>query len=271
MQVRFVDFLTSSLNETNYYIRPMSSVFKYHSCRLIKYLLIGVISFCHTNLFAQQQFNGAFLMSFTNSVNSVEDFPLEWQIESKADGGKMMLEIKDEANKKGVKKRVMFNPLDSTWTMLMEIGTVRQGSKVHRAMMFRDSVLSEKVNITATKEYKTINNYSCRKYIRESKRYHSEIWVSSKFDFDICKIYYLLSHCGMMSDFMRKGDWFYWKNSRGMIMEITSKDKQKEESYSIQISQIELNKVNPQLFVTKGYKISEIPEGQNCGVAVEEK
>ena len=204
-------------------------------------------------------------MSFTSSNIMIQDFPLQWTIQPVSGGIRMAMEIEDTMRKKGVDKRVLFNPTDSTWIMLMAIGNVKQGTKIHRAMMYRDSTLNQKEIVKSTKVAKIISNLKCYKTIRETDTFITEYWITNEYTFNICKVYKLLSHCGMMSESIRKGDWFNWKNSKGMIIEITTKNKLSGDSYTVSLSQIKLNDINLQLFNLSGYKISEIPEGQNCG------
>ena len=75
----------------------------------------------------------------------------------------------------------------------------------------------------------------------------------------------------VVSEFMRKGDWFYWHNDKGMILEVISRNKESGENYSMTISDIKKDVVNEKAFDMIGFKISEIPEGQNCGVKMEDK
>ncbi len=146
-------------------------------------------------------------MSFT-SLEKDKDFPLLWYIEKKSTGGKMALEIQDEMILKGVSKRVLFDPVDSLWTMLIEFNDNRQGTRIHAASMFRDTAIAKIIKITRTKEKRNIEGYKCNKIILESNRYISELWVTEQIRFNLGYIYKLLSHCGMMSDMVRKGDWF---------------------------------------------------------------
>ncbi len=221
---------------------------------------------CHpVTLVSQSIFQGSFLMSFTSSNITIQDYPLQWTIQPVSGGIRMAMEIEDTMRKKGVDKRVLFNPTDSTWIMLMAIGNVKQGTKIHRAMMYRDSTLNQKEIVKSAKVSKIISNLKCYKTIRETDTFITEYWITNEYTFNICKVYKLLSHCGMMSESIRKGDWFNWKNPKGMIIEITTKNKLSGDSYTVSLSQIKLNDINLQLFNLSGYKISEIPEGQNCG------
>src|ERR1043165_7698571 len=90
-------------------------------------------------VFGQKPFQGSFLMSF-QSAESDKEFPLFWNIRNDSTGEKMALQVKDEMVKKGVVKRVVFIPVDSTWTMLISFNKVKQGTRVHGAAMFRDTM-----------------------------------------------------------------------------------------------------------------------------------
>ncbi len=238
------------------------------------YFRFFVIILCTCNpmtLVSQSIFQGSFLMSFTSSNVTIQDYPLQWTIQPISGGIRMAMEIEDNMRMKGVDKRVLFNPADSTWMMLMAIGNVKQGTKIHRAMMYRDSTLDQKEILKFTKISRIISNLKCYKTIRETDTYITEYWITMEYTFNVCKVYKLLSHCGMMSESIRKGDWFNWKNPKGMIVEITTKNKLSGDFYTVALSQIKFNAINLQLFNLAGYKISEIPEGQNCGPVVKEK
>ena len=83
-------------------------------------------------------------------------------------------------------------------------------------------------------------------------------------------MYKLLSHCGLMGEFVSKGDWFTYKKMDGMVLEVTSKNKSTNQTYTMNISNIQPGIVNESFFSTKGFRISDIPEGQSCGVSVKE-
>ena len=74
-----------------------------------------------------------------------------------------------------------------------------------------------------------------------------------------------------MSEFVRNGDWYKFNKINGMILEVTSKNKSTGESYTMSISEIKTGVINNTFFSINGFLISDIPEGQNCGVKVTEK
>ena len=229
-------------------------------------LLICEIEF----ISAQKSYYGCFVMSF-NDNEKVNDSPFLWNIEPTTTGGKMVLEIQDEMKIKGVSKRVLFNPSDSTWIMMIGYNQVKQGSRIHASSMFKDTMIKNDLSVIKTKEIQLIEGYRCKKINIESSKYSAEAWVWDKFTFDLCKMYRLLSHCGMMSDFVRKGDWYLSKKIDGMILRITSRNKLTGEEYTMNISQLKPKIYNDSLFSTEGYKIANIPEGLNCGIVKEEK
>ncbi len=233
---------------------------------LLMLLLMSAIRPLH----GQQTFNGSFLMTFTLSEPITDNPPMLWNIESAANGGRMAMELQDDMIKKGVSKRVLFNPKDSTWTMLMSFNNVKQGARIHRADMFREKKGSAKFSVTTAQTKRIIEGYHCVKVITESKNYRAEIWITKELKFDVCRIYKLLNHCSMINDIVRKGDWFN-SNLYGMILEVTSTNKSTGQSYSMSISSLKLNEITSSLFTTKDFRISDIPEGQNCGIALDEK
>ena len=207
-------------------------------------------------------------MSFTSSPERPKKQPaLLWNI----DVVKMALEIQDEMKQKGVSKRVIFSPADSTWTMGMEFGNVKQATRIHAASMYRDSSEEKKINIKTTRAKCNLEGFQCHEVIVESEDYKATIWVAESLDFNLCKIYKMLDHCGMMRDFVGTGDWFLWPNKKGMILEVNSTKKSTGESYVMSITQLKEDIVDNSLFNLAGYKISDIPEGQHCGPIVEGK
>ena len=75
----------------------------------------------------------------------------------------------------------------------------------------------------------------------------------------------------MVNDNLRKGDWYLWHAVKGMILEVNSKNKDTGELYNMKISNIVPGFFDEKYFDINGFKISEIPEGQNCGVPMEGK
>lgn len=220
---------------------------------------------------AQQVFSGSFLMSVKSPSMNSDDPPMLWNIERASSGEKMAMELQDEMRKKGVSKRVVFNPGDSTWTMLMSFNNVKQGSRIHRSEMYRQLPEEKKIKTTLTKEKRKIEGYDCKRLVVESKNYKADLWFTEELKFNVCRIYKLLSHCAMMNDVFRRGDWFYSQIAKGMIVEVTSLKKSTGEYYTLNITEIKPGVIDPLLFTTKDFRISDIPEGQNCALPAEEK
>ncbi len=189
---------------------------------------------------------------------------------SKNEGSKLAMFIQDNQVKKGVIKRLIFNPADSTWLMLMAINKIKQGTLVHKASMFRDSLFTNNLRLIKTKNKKTIEGYNCIKYIINDDKYSTELWVAKSLNYNVSKMYSLLRHCGMISDFSKTGNWYKKNEIEGMILEVNSVDKHTNTSYSIKISEIKQGVVLNDYFDTSNFKISEIPEGQNCGVVIDD-
>jgi hypothetical protein len=211
-----------------------------------------------------QRFSGSFLMSFTSS--SVKQQPnMLWNVEAEPEG-RTAMQIQDEMLEKGVSKRILFDPADSSWLMLMELNSIKQGARIHRAAMFRKddnfAVKAERTGII-----KSVNGYKCRKYILKSADYISEIYITDQLNFDLGHIYKMLCHCGMIDDDVKKGDWYKW-NKKGMVLEVDTKSNDGQ-FYTVSISMIKQGITDMSMFNIKGFRISEIPEGQNCGPVTE--
>ena len=187
------------------------------------------------------------------------------------DSGKVMMEIQDEMYKKGVSKRVLFTPADSTWTMIMHLNNVKEAVRVHANAMFRDTMKQQKINVKTTSEKRIIAGYTCKKIIIESDSSVDEAWITPEINFNLSKIYKLLCHCGLMGEFAEKGSWYLMKKPKGMVLEVTSKRKDNGAAYTMNISDIKPGIISKKLFDLKAFKFSDIPEGQSCGAMVKEK
>jgi hypothetical protein len=207
-------------------------------------------------------------MSFT-SEDASKDVPLLWTIRKAEQGGGLALQIQDPMMSKGVNKRIIFTPTDSTWTMLISFNKIKQGTRIHAAAMFRDTVKQTKVTIRETKEEKKIEGYKCKKLTIDSEKYKEDVWYTEQINFDLCGVYRLLSHCGMMSDVVRAGDWFMTRSLQFMIMEATSFNKSTRQEYTMKITGV-TKSIDYSFFDIDNFKIAEIPEGQNCGVELKE-
>jgi hypothetical protein len=235
---------------------------------IIAVFTTSLLSIQISTAFAQMPFQGSFMMSF-KSTESDKDFPLYWHIKNDATGGKMALQVQDEMLVKGVNKRVVFIPGDSTWTMMISFNKIKQGTRIHGAAMYRDTMKHRSFTIRQTNEKKQIEGYKCLKLIVESEKYIADVWITDSINFDLCKIYRLASHCGMIGDFVRKGDWFMNKTLKSMVLEVHSKEKSTGKFYDMQITRLN-NSFAEEMFTTAEFKIADIPEGQNCGIEVKE-
>ncbi len=230
-------------------------------------LFICFIFLSHSTI-AQHLFLGSFLLSFQKS-ELIKDYPMLWNIRSNDKGIQMAMEIQDEMKLKGVSKRIVFNPADSTWMMLMEYNKVKQGTVIRAAKMFKDTTEEKNIILKKTQIKEIIEGYSCKKIILESGDFIAEAWVTDQLKFNLAGLYKLLSHCGMASEYVRAGDWYFSTNVKGMILKLTSLNKKTNETYTLLVSEIKPGDLKPKFFDTTEFRISEIPEGQNCGVQSE--
>jgi len=236
----------------------MRSIFRLKNSYIILFILL-----LPSGARGQKIFDGSFMMSFNTEGVEKSFVPMLWNV----DGKQTLIELQDEMRARGVSKRVLFSPADSTWTMTISFNRVKQGTRIHAAAMYRDTAVF-KPRLRMTNSSRLINGLKCRKYIIESKDYIAEIWVTDQYIYNIAFIYKLLSHCGMMGEFVSQGDWFMSKEIKGMIMEIHSVRKSAgkvNQSYTITISQLNPGAPDHTLFNLDGFKISDIPEGQHCG------
>jgi hypothetical protein len=237
------------------------------ACILILFFLIFSIKSTKT---PAQSFNGSFLMTFS-SEKDYSDYPMRWYAHNSSSEKKIAMEVQDEMIVKGVSRRILFDNADSTWTMLIAFNSIKQATRIRVASVFSDTMFQKKIKIIKTKESKILSGYKCRKIITESAGYTTEIWMTEDIKFDMLTIYKLLSHCGMLSDNVKKGDWYKAIGLHGMAIQVMSINKISGDAYTMRISEIKTNDIRPEFMSLTGFRISDIPEGQSCGIAVEEK
>ncbi|CAN5688365.1 hypothetical protein BH11BAC1_BH11BAC1_18790 [soil metagenome] len=233
-----------------------------------RFLLVLLMAVSHAgNAQRALPFRGSFLMSFSEGNASQKK---AWPFHCTTDVTKTAIEIKDEMNTKGVNKRIIYNLLDSSWLMLLSYNNVKQATRINATAMFSDKMIVPKVKILLTGETKMIDGNSTKKYIIESETDSAVAWIAAGMNFDIGNLYKMLAHCGMMNSYVDDGTWYYAKKIRGMVLEVTSYSKTNGTSYSMFVTGIQPNEIIVPYFDLAGYKITDIPPGENCGqVAIE--
>ena len=230
-------------------------------CRLLITLAFSIF-----NSYGQVAFEGTFQMNFNTSTNIKSDLgALIWSIDKPGKGNRVAMEIEDEMKKKGVNKRVLFDFNDSSWTMVMAIKNIRQGTKIMSRKMYRDSCSIKKINKKEVKEPEIISGLKCKKIIITNAGFESEVWITDQYNYDLSKMYELMLHCGLMDPMLKKGKWYeYHIRKKGMIIKVRTQNKETGENYSLQIDHIRPGNISPIAFDLKDYKISIIEEGKNC-------
>jgi hypothetical protein len=218
---------------------------------------------------AQTKFEGDFLFKWNSSLVSNTEYPLLCHVKNETSGNKLAIEILDDLRSKGVKKSILFDPADSTWTMLISINNLKMGTSVKRGAIFRDRKKEPSIKIKRLNINKKINGYTCREIVLESNAFMTSIWITNQFSFETETLFSLLAHCGVLENLKSECDWQTWSPGKGMILRVDSKNKKTNELISLNISEIKTHKVDDFVFSKEGYKISIIPEGQNCGVVKE--
>ena len=222
-----------------------------------------IIACNHT--IAQQVFRGSFLMSFAFSTKENMP-PLLWNVE----GEKIAIEIQDTMKQKGVTRRILFNAKDSTWTMCMEFNDVKQGTRMRTKKMAGKEVAFKPAQLKSLQTFEIIDIYTATSMVYKTPTVTDSLAVIQEYNFDLPKYYTMLSHCGLVNISLRKGNWYNNKKNKGMIVRAKSIDKKTNTHYTVTITKIKQGDINPALFSTKGYKITDIPEGQSCGPMTKE-
>jgi len=229
-----------------------------------RFFILILLLFFNIAVYSQTAlpFRGSFLMTFSESSPGQKKV---WPFDCTTDVVKTGLEKQDDMKAKGVHKRIVYDMADSSWLMLMHYNKIKQGTRIKAAAMYKDTMASPVVKIKSVREEKLIEGYHCKKFIAESKSDSAVLWVSSEINFDLSRLYKMLAHCGMMSGSLDEGTWYYAKDLKGMVLEVTSMNRKTKESYTMHISSIRPNDVRYDFFDIEGFKINDIPEGQNCG------
>lgn len=220
--------------------------------------------FCTVTAYTQQVFEGSFTVTFTEVNNNDTLFsPLLWCKKGK----RVVIEIQDEGRRQGISQRVLIDPTDSTWTMILDASNARNAARVHAAKMFRDTAKNSLFKVTRTAMTKSISGYTCKKTVIESKFYKTELWITEQLNFNLGSVYHIIEHCGMMSNYIPTGDWGQWNIYKGMLLQVSTFNKTTAQSYKMTLSQIKPHVVYNNLFNLKNFIIAEIPEGQHCGTS----
>lgn len=220
--------------------------------------------FSVVNSFAQQTFDGSFVMTFINvNGNDTLYSPLLWCKKGK----RIAIEIQDKGKLRGISQRVLIDPADSTWSMILDASNAKNAARVHAAKMFRDTITTQLFKVTRTSSSKNISGFTCKKTIIESRQFKTELWITEQLNFNLGAVYRIIEHCGMMSSYIPKGDWCWWNNKKGMVIQVIVFDKATSKNYKMSLSAIKAGKVDNNLFDLKNFVIAEIPEGQHCGIS----
>ena len=192
--------------------------------------------------------------------------PLLWNV----DGDKIAIEIQDTMKRKGVTRRILFNALDSTWLMCMEFNDVKQATRMRTKNMAGKEINYNKKYLKSLQTKITAGNYTAEKMVYTTKQSTDTLAITRQLNFDLPKYYTLLCHCGLINISLREGKWYHIKKNTGMMLNVKSVDKKTNNSYTVSISKIIPDEINPALFSIKGFKIADIPEGQSCGPMTKE-
>ncbi len=229
--------------------------------------LFGLLLLFSNLSFGQNTFVGTFSMNFqTNYSDTTNLCKLNWTIDKIGNNNRQVMEMDDDMKRRGVNKRVLFDFIDSSWTMVMAIKNIKQGTKIKATKMYKDSCDSKKINLKQIKGQEIISGLKCRKLLITNSDYESEVWITDQYNYDASKLYELMLHCGLMNPILKKGKWYeYHLRKKGMIIKVKTKNKIIDEYYIMQLDQIKQGKINYSDFDISGYKISVIEEGKNCG------
>ena len=268
----------TKLKNTNYLIFSEINVFMYlrdvFKSGAIKTGIFCVAIFVNVELVNSQSiryeaFHGSFIIKFRDKINK-EIYPLLVHTDPTIAKRKDVIEILDEQFAKGVKKKIIIDYSDSTWTTTIGFNNIKQGTRVHEKKMFRDSCLIGAGYLKKTSQELMISGLKCRKFVIESDSMIINLWVTDSYNYDFAKVFELLLHSGMINQQFKNRNWLKVHLKRGMIIKVDIRDSNNNQQ-EIMLSEIKFGESIDGFEDISGYKIADIPEGQNCGVIEIEK
>ena len=159
---------------------------------------------------------------------------------------------------------MIFDGPSKTMTTLVEKDGEKTGMKMKmpKVMLKDDNKENDKLDfkITPTNEKKTILGYDCKKYLIESTDFSGHAWVTEEVDLELEKAFsFMDTHKKSKSNVPSFGD------IKGLPLETVTKNKKKDESYEMKVTDLKLGTVDESVFDTSGYNITDMSSFMNMG------
>ena len=201
-----------------------------------------------------------FIASFTNNMtfykNGKEQEKNAMAITLILDRDKTAMKLNSKSE--GTTSLVVFNNKERSMTTIPDVNGV-QGIKMKQRkikQIAEDAVKDTKV--TATDDYKTINNRRCRKYLVEDKEYDSTVWVAQDIDLDYGS--FMNKMFGSKGQKQKGGN---FSAVTGVPMESHGVSKNGKEEYRSIISDLSIGKIDRSIFDLSKYNIMSLPSFGN--------
>lgn len=157
---------------------------------------------------------------------------------------------------------MIFDANTKTMTTLMNKDGEKTGMKMK---MPKVKVNSKEVddmdfNVTATNETKTILGYDCKKYLIESEEFSGHAWVTDEVDLNLERAFTFLDVQKNSKNNVPK-----FRDIDGFPLETSTKNKKKDESYTMKVTDLKLGTIDETVFNTAGYTITDLSSFMNMG------
>lgn len=220
-------------------------------------------SFSNTEIIAQPEANdfvGSFTMNITEYKNGKpsKSSPMKINLYFKGDLVAFVPTLKE-----GQYTTMIYNLKEKSVTTLID----QEGEKTGMKMKIPGMLLKEEekdkfdFTITPTDEQKTIAGYSCRKYLTESVESSGYVWVTEEIDLDYSRVFEFLNIEKKKSNNSMSS----LRDLKGFALEAYSKNKEKDEAYEMKISDLNIGKVNEEIFDISEYTITDMSSMMNFG------
>lgn len=224
---------------------------------------LSTFSFSETNQMLQigdDDFIGSFTMSVTEFKKGKpsKDSPIKIDYYFQDN----QIAFAPEATK-GQQTILIYNVSDRMMTTLINKDGEKTGMKMKMPKIKIDGKVKDNMeySIKATEERKTIEGYSCRKYLIESEENSGYAWITEDVNIDYERIANLLnidqknSHASGLT----------LKDLKGFAMETYTKSKKKDEAYEMKVTNLSIGKLEKNIFDTSDYNMTDMSSLMNFG------
>ncbi len=159
---------------------------------------------------------------------------------------------------------MIFDSETKTMTTLLDRDGEKSGMtmKMPKVMLNDDSKNDDDLDfkVTPTNESKKILGYECKKILIESKDYTGHAWITDEVDLKLEKAFNFVD-----AQKKSKNTVHTFGDIKGFPLETLTKNKKKDESYEMKVTDLKLGSVDESVFNTAGYNITDMSNFMNMG------